>query len=416
VVFSGFVPTFQTQGLTNTGAGAGAALDQLAVSDAAASVPIINALNASANVATALQSQGNTVGNAAGGQALTAVQLVADAARARVWGLSGRALTRQAEQRQAAAELAQATELFTIADGLEDSVEPAGFATSESTGVDQDGPALWALALGQFSEINGDGNSFGFDASTYGVSLGGEWADAPRDNVAGLVIGFTESRVEVDGLNDDSDIENLQFGLYGSRRLDDRWSLNGSGSISTLNFDTSRATAAGTASGDFDGFGLFGALEAIYEWQRNDQHVISPFVGIEASFLDRDGYTESGAGALNLSVQDASDTFLTSIVGVQVAADYALDNGWRLTPAARVGWALQYLDQSASTTSAFSGVLGSSFTTSGPERSRNSVRLSASVDLTPGDSQEWSLFARYTGDLTDGAQDHIVQVGLRFAF
>ena len=270
--------------------------------------------------------------------------------------------------------------------------------------------------MGQFGEIDGDSTSLGFDAATYGISLGAEWADTPRDTVAGLFIGFTESEVEIDNLNDDADIENLQFGLYGSTRLNDRWSLNAAASISTLTFDTARATAAGTAQGEFDALGLYGAVEALYAWDRNDHRVISPFVGLEVSTIDRDGYTESGAGALNLTAQGDSDTFLTSVVGVQIASDYVLDNGWRLTPAARVGWAFQHLDDSAATTSAFSSALGNPFSTSGPDRSRSSVRLGVSLDLTPGESDRWSVFTRYTGDLTDGAQDHIVQAGLRFAF
>ena len=270
--------------------------------------------------------------------------------------------------------------------------------------------------MGQFGEIDGDSTSFGFDTATYGISLGAEWADTPRDAVAGLFIGFTESEVEIDNLNDDADVENLQFGVYGSKRVSDRWSINGSASISTFTFDTARVTAAGTAAGEFDALGLYGALEALYEWDRNDHRVISPFVGLEVSTLDRDGSTESGAGALNLTARGSSDTFLTSVLGVQVAADYVLDNGWRLTPAARVGWAFQHLDDSASTTSAFSGAAANAFSTSGPDRSRSSVRLGVSVDLTPSESDRWGLFARYTGDLADDAQDHIVQAGVRFAF
>jgi len=421
VVFSDFVAQFADQAATQTGAAAGGAIDALALSDPGGSVPIINALNASANVINALESQGNTLANAAAVQGHAAQQLVADTARARVWGLSGRALARQAADQLAAAEQAAGTAWFTIAQGLEtevapsieNSAEPADWATP---GVDDGDPSFWAQAVGRFGEIDGDASSFGFDATTYGVSLGAEWSDTPRDAVAGVFVGFTESQVEINGLNDEADIENLQLGVYGSTRLNTQWSLNGSGSISCLNFDTARATSSGTADGEFDGLGLYGALEALYAWDRNDHRVISPFVGIEASTIDRDGYAESGAGVLNLNVRDESNTFLTSVVGVQVASDYVLDNGWRLTPAARVGWAYQHLDDSASTTSAFASAAGNPFSSSGPGRSRSSVRLGVSLDLTPGASDRWGLFARYTGDLTDDAQDHIVQAGVRFTF
>ena len=87
VTFSGFTAAFEEQGNTGTGRGAGGALDDLAVSDPTASLPIINAINNSPNVASALNSQGNAVANGAAVEANTALNLVSGVAHSRVSGV-----------------------------------------------------------------------------------------------------------------------------------------------------------------------------------------------------------------------------------------------------------------------------------------------------------------------------------------
>lgn len=273
----------------------------------------------------------------------------------------------------------------------------------------------WVEVVGGFSEIDSDATGLGSESTTFGVALGAEWANPERDTVAGVFFGYTDTSTDIDTLSDESDTLNLQLGVYGTHRLDDHWSVNATASVSYLQFDTERSTTSGTASADFDGLGLYGTVEALYDLNPDEDWVISPLGGLEASFIDRQGYTETGAGALNLDVQDDSNTFLTTLLGVQVAGTLDTE-AFRLTPSARVAWALQTLDDNASTTSSFTAAPASTFTTDGAARTRSSARIDVGLDLQPQDSQNWNAFARYTTDLTDGAQDHVVRLGVRFAF
>ena len=57
-----------------------------------------------------------------------------------------------------------------------------------------------------------------------------------------------------------------------------------------------------------------------------------------------------------------------------------------------------------------------SFETQGPERNRNSARLGFDLEVSHADNEQWSAFVRYDGDITSGAQDHMVRIGAGFKF
>ena len=236
----------------------------------------------------------------------------------------------------------------------------------------------------------------------------------------GLFLGYTQTQTEVDLTNDESDADNIQFGAYLSHDFDQQLHFNAIGSVSYLNFETERSTTLGVASGDFDGVGFQGSLELLYDLDPDAETIISPYVGAEGSLILRDGYSESGAGALNLSVDDETDEYITTLLGFQVSGQYDFEDGpgrgLRVIAGARAAWGYQLLDTTASTTSAFTAASANTFTTSGPERDRSSFRGGLNLELIPLNNKDWNVFAQYTVDFNADAQDHILQAGVRFAF
>ena len=276
--------------------------------------------------------------------------------------------------------------------------------------------SLWVEAVVGSSEIDSDSNGLGVESDTTGITAGAEFVADDGRSVVGIFVGSTETDVDVDGLGDSGEIDSIQIGVYGSTPLGNGLSVNGSLSVGLLEFDSQRATAVGVASADSDGLAYTASIELLQSLRSGGNGVLSPFVGLEASFVDRDGFTESGAGVLNLTVDSENDEYLTGLLGVQWVGYHDLDNNLQLKPAGRVALAAQFLDDSASTTSSFTALPGTSFTSTGAERGDLSVRVGASVELGPQLSNRWGVFARYTGDFSDSAQDHIGQFGVRFAF
>ena len=369
--FAPGVPPLTAPGTLKSGRAAGGVIDALVRDNDAAAVGILNGLLRSDDMSKALESQGNTVANATALAAGPALAQTAAAASQRVRGV------------QVAADGARGTtQLAAVAD-----IGAAAALLEEATRTETLTPSLWAQGVGGYSTVDGDDNAAGADASTWGVTLGGE-LELDR-SVVGLFVGFTDTRTEVDGLDDNSDTDNVQLGVYGSHRFTDRLHGNATASVSYLGFDTRRSTALGTAEGDADGLGLYGTAEVLYDFVVAGNTFLSPLVGVEGSFVDRDGYQESGAGALNLTVSDGSNEYLTSVVGVQASTGFDRA-GLATVLAARVGWAHQFLDTAGSTTSAFTAASGNTFTTEGAERDRDSLRLGVGLELSPDGGGPWS--------------------------
>ncbi len=373
----------------------------------------------SPSLVAGLESQSNVVQNAAAAGAAAAANQANAVVRARV---SGAGLGRNAAPNVLLLNIRSYEDLFSNPQPTQAPAPIDTFTFDEPTLGEEDSVfetrpfALWAEGVVGQSEVDADGNGLGFETQTTGITAGAEWVTDDGRTIAGVFVGSTETEIEVDGLGDDGDVDAFLVGVYGSTPLGGDLSVNGSFSVGVLEFDSSRPTGAGTARSDSDGFSLNGSIELLKNIRVGRDAVFSPFVGLEGSFVDRDGFTESGAGALNLTVDDENDEYLTGLIGVQWAGNYTTENDLRWRPAARVALGGQFLDESASTTSSFTASPGTSFTSTGAERGSTSVRVGASVEVGPRFNNAWAVFARYTGDFSSGSEDHIGQFGVRFAF
>ena len=216
-------------------------------------------------------------------------------------------------------------------------------------------------------------------------------------------------------LNDSADIRAYQAGLYGSKRLDDRWHVSGTLSGAYLSFDTRRETATGIARADFDGYGAFAQGEVAYDIKAPfDHHVtLSPYAGIEASYIHHDDYTEDGAGALDLDVKDEGTSQLTSIIGVAISGDYETQD-MTLTPSLKLGWAHQYLDQSARQNASFVTAPTAIIDSEGPARDRDAARIGLALDIADTTTDAFTFQTSYDASIANDNQDHTFSARLNY--
>ena len=394
--------SFTDEAETTGSGGLASVLDDALGNGTTGASDISTALLNASDLGDALESQGNIVGNSATFTANSAVGQVASIAQGRVSSFGG---ANQGGNVNFSFNNATPSELNQIATA-------SGIAAGDD--VTRGGLTFWSQAVAGFSDIDSDNLGAGAESDTYGVTFGVE-KDYGTATTAGLFLGFTETDTDIDGLSDNSDIQNYQLGLYGAHRFTSSWHVNGTLSGSFLNFETARPTASGTAVADFDGFAGLATAELLYDVNVSNTTVVSPFVGIEASFVDRDGYSETGAGVLNNTVQSDTNEFLTSILGVQASSNFAFA-GLNLAPSVKVGWARQYGDDNSTTTANFITSPSIAFTSQGADRNRNSLRLDFGFDLSGARSNKWGTFLRYTGDIASDAQDHIIRAGVVYRF
>ncbi len=285
----------------------------------------------------------------------------------------------------------------------------AGIAPAAG-GADTHDRHFWVQAVGGVGSVDNDIHGLGADYKTYGVAAGADRTSPDSDIVLGAFGAVSKTSSDVNTLADESDVVSYQAGLYGFKRFDTRWHMNGSMSASWLEFDTQRPVATGVAEADFSGHGVFGRTELLYDMV-DDGITYSPYISLEASSVYHQNYSESGAGALDMSVNDNTTTKISSGVGVQIETAAKTTNHI-VTPTLKVGWHHEFADNKSEVNSSFSNVPGATFKTQGPELSRNSMRVGFDLSITEPNEIS-NFYTKYDGVFADDARSHALTTGIK---
>ena len=138
---------------------------------------------------------------------------------------------------------------------------------------------------------------------------------------------------------------------------------------------------------------------------------ISPFVRFQGTTNSQNGFTESGAGALNLNVAAQTTGSARSVLGAEFAGAFGVEGREKLALQMRLGWAHEYANTARPVTASFAGAPGANFTVFGaaPQTDSAVFSLAASTVVAQG----VSLYARYDGEMATGTSTHSLNGGLR---
>lgn len=298
----------------------------------------------------------------------------------------------------------------SIADLSEDGIV---IASSDAVPVrSAGGREYWIEGAIGFGSVDSDENAQGSDHQTFGTAFGVEQTFSTATS-AGLFGAISYTSTDIDGLNDDGNSIVFRGGLYGARDLSGGWHINGSVSGAYIHYDTSRSTVSGKADADFGGFGAFANAEVAYDYKMKSlSGVVSPYVGLDANIIHHEDYDESGAGALNMSVDSSTTEKLASELGIQYTGK-RVGKTYTDGLVVRAGWAHEFLDQTADQSSRFISSPTVSFTSNGPEVARDSVKFGLAYSAKPNNA-DYLFYAKYDGEFSADLQDHLFSAGLKF--
>lgn len=208
----------------------------------------------------------------------------------------------------------------------------------------RDGP-LGLFVQTKFQASTKDKGRAGFDADTYGFTLGADY----RFNdhlVMGLATGYTHTATRMAQNSGRMDSDSPHVTLFGNYYLPGEVYLDWAGTYTRFNNDLSRNVAypgfSGTASSqpDADLYGLAVSLGKDFSVR---QWLLSPYARFEYAHLHLDRYREQGGQGLNYEVGAQTDESFISISGFQ--ASYNLSLPWGVvSPSLRVEWEHQFLN------------------------------------------------------------------------
>ena len=268
-----------------------------------------------------------------------------------------------------------------------------------NTASGQSGPFCrnaWGVVYGTGGHTRYDGSAYGYDQSFVGgmVGLDKLYGCSTR---AGIYTSYGEGRIS-SNLLERSKSKELLVGLYLRKEMYIGYMLL-SGGLGYNQYDTERTISfmdrraasrhnafVGTVYGE-RGLEIQGALA---KWQ--------PFVGLQYIGNQQRGFTETGAGSLNLSGDITTGNSFRSLLGTRLGRNIARTHRGTLALFGQAYWAHEFLRTYADFTARFSNPnhanysTDSKFTVSGNDMGRDWAVLGTGLTY---DRRNWRLFAGY---------------------
>ncbi|MBU1742074.1 MAG: autotransporter domain-containing protein, partial [Proteobacteria bacterium] len=276
---------------------------------------------------------------------------------------------------------------------------------------------IWVRPFGIIEDQETVDGHAGYNFTTTGFSAGFDYRFTAHF-IAGVSLGYATSRVKYDDVGGSSgDVRSYTAGVYGSW-FGPRWFVEFSVAYGRNSFDMNRKIKFGatdrTATSNYRGFALTAQLGGGYDFPVGRSWTLGPVFSLEAVHQEQDGFTESGAGALNLTLGRQSATSVRGAVGVRVRRVFKGRGGRRVTISLSALWVHEFANNAQSVNASMQGNPATPFTVRTPEPERDAVRLG--IGVTAKVSRRVSLFAAYQPEFRPDNQSHYVSAGVRFEF
>jgi outer membrane autotransporter protein len=224
-----------------------------------------------------------------------------------------------------------------------------GASADEPGGLLSDKWGLWARGNFSFGKKDQSPTSPAFDADQWAFVGGLDYRLSDKA-VLGLALSYGSSSVDFKSDDGKLDTDSFSLSLYGSAYAAKNFYFDGIFNFQNSSYDAFRnityvdglGLVSADASGNTDGTTLSGGLSAGYDFLAGGL-TISPNIGFFYIDTTIDGFTESGAGGLNLIYDEQKFKSMTGNAGLRLT--YAWNLSWGvLLPHLRVDYVREFED------------------------------------------------------------------------
>lgn len=279
--------------------------------------------------------------------------------------------------------------------------------------------SVWGSAMGGTGSIAGNANTATVTYNAGGVATGVDYRFDPRF-LAGVGVGFSSGSQWASGFSGQGTTNSYQASLYASFTPGAFYFDALAGYGYNDNQMTRQIILSGlqprTAQGRTVANQFLGQVEAGYRigLYAPAAASLTPFARFQGTTVSQAGFSESGAGSLNLNVAAQTTGSARSVLGAEFAGAFGAEGREKLALQLRLGWAHEYADTSRPVTANFAGAPGSNFTVFGaaPQRDAATFSLAANTAVAAGTS----LYLRYDGEAGNGTTSHALNGGFRLTW
>lgn len=306
----------------------------------------------------------------------------------------------------------------SIRPGVESSAAADGAADDAANGGADDAAGPWVAWLegsGLIGEIDSD-EAAGYDYRLVGPILGADRALGSEKVRFGFATSATHATYEADGSGNEGDLTSVEGAVYAAwvgapieilvgARYGHSW------------VETERRTRieqfSGRADGDFEGdeYGAyaeltrgFGALSRIE---------IAPFARAAYSRVDFDDFDEDGSNPLRMEVDGDEIDSLVSSVGIRLALEREMDEGFVFRPRFEASWGREWGDQDRPIRGRFAAGT-TAIELEGAELPRDRAQISVGWEI--GYNAHANLFIGWDGRFGEDLVENALSLGVRAAW
>jgi outer membrane lipase/esterase len=275
----------------------------------------------------------------------------------------------------------------------------------------------WVDGSGIYGDVDGNSNESAFDYTIWGGSLGADLRLAEHW-VLGLAGGYANTDLDFSSRPGEGDIDTFQGALYAAY-VDPRFHVGVSGRYAYNDADGTREIGFGInrkAKADLDGDDYGVRLESGLNLLDIGGIVLQPTVSLDYNRLDQDDVTESGAGSLNLAIEDNDLDSLVLGAGMRVRGRWKISEDLWIVPELHGRWLHEFLDTDRLIEARLvSGPVGASaFQIQGVELPRDSGSVGVAWNVIT--KSAWSIIGSYDAILNEDLVQHVGSITLSFEF
>lgn len=277
--------------------------------------------------------------------------------------------------------------------------------------------ASGSVTTGRLTEGNSDsGSQPGYAFNSGGLTMGADYR-VDEHFTAGGSLGYLKGHASVyapgSGTVDD---DSVRFGGYGAANAGNLHAnayLGGALDFFKTKRNIQIPGLERTAAGSPLGSELNVNTNVSYDVPTREWGIYSPFAGLSYNRMAIGSFTESGAGALNLTVSPQTAKSLQSTLGLRLSQKWTTD-AHVLVPYVSLGWRHEFDDQSRPITARFATGVGDPFTVNSGRYARDGTM--AGLGLSATLSKNATARLDYTGDFRSHFVSTIVNADLRLRF
>jgi outer membrane autotransporter protein len=215
----------------------------------------------------------------------------------------------------------------------------------------------------------------------------------------------------------ETDLESVRFGLYATVDLDGFYA-NAAVGGGTTDYSITRPIQFGTldrtARSDPDAAEFFSMVGTGYDFKMGN-FTVGPQFSAQYTRLEMDGVTETGAGVLNLGIEDTTSESFRTYLGGRIAYTIMVREDVAIIPELRVFWQHEFLQDEETLSTALDGGRGPGFDYRTAESDRDAVFVGAGVGVQVGQSMYFNVY--YNADFGRGDDaNHAVSASATFRF